>query len=79
MAKTTIIGKVVSKIDMTATVVSEFKVKHPKYSKSVRKTKKFLVHDGQNIAVVGATAEIIETKPISKNKHFEIIRIIEAK
>jgi len=79
MAKTKIVGKVVSKIDKTISVVNEFKVKHPKYLKSVRKSQKFLAHDGQNIAEVGMQVEIIETAPISKNKHFEIVRIIEAK
>lgn len=79
MAKTKITGKVLKKFDMTATVINEFKFKHPKYLKSMTKSKKFLVHDPQNIAEVGMTVEIMETKPISKKKFFEIVRIIETK
>ena len=79
MAKTKIIGKVVSTIEKTARVLNEYKIKHPIYLKTMRKSKNYLVHDGQSIAKVGQTVEIIETCPISKNKHFEISRIIEEK
>ena len=79
MAKTKIVGKVVKKFDKTATVVKEYKMTHPKYLKAARKTRKFLVQDGQDVAEVGMVVEIVETRPVSKNKHFEIVRIIETK
>jgi len=67
-------GKVVaSKMTDTITVAVERYVKHPKYKKFMRRTKKFLVHDKGNTAKVGATVEIKEVRPISKRKSFELI------
>lgn len=67
-------GKVVaSKMIDTITVAVERYVKHPKYKKYQRRTKKYLVHDKGNTATVGQVVDIKEVRPISKNKHFELV------
>jgi len=57
----------------TATVLVERYVKHPKYKKYLRKSKKYLVHDPGNTSQVGEKVEIRETRPISKRKHFILV------
>ncbi len=64
---------VASKMQDTCTVAVERYVKHPKYKKFMRKTKKFLVHDAGNKAVVGTKVEIMETRPLSKRKRFALV------
>ncbi len=64
---------VASKMQDTCTVAVERYVKHPKYKKFMRRTKKFLVHDKGNVAVVGTQVEIKETRPLSKRKRFIIV------
>lgn len=67
-------GKVVSsKMTDTITVAVERYVKHPKYKKFLRRTKKFLVHDAGNTAKVGETVEIASVRPISKRKSFTLV------
>lgn len=67
-------GRVVaSKMQDTCTVAVERYVKHPKYKKYQRRTKKYLVHDKGNTAAVGAEVKIIETRPISKRKRFALL------
>ena len=67
-------GKVVaSKMTDTITVAVERYVKHPKYKKYLRRTKKYLVHDAGNTAKVGEVVDIIETRPISKRKSFKLV------
>jgi small subunit ribosomal protein S17 len=67
-------GKVVaSKMTDTITVAVERYVKHPKYKKYLRRTKKFLVHDKGNTAKIGDMVEIKEVRPISKRKSFELV------
>jgi len=67
-------GKVVaSKMTDTITVAVERYVKHPKYKKYLRRTKKYLVHDAGNTATVGQVVDIIETRPISKRKSFKLV------
>jgi small subunit ribosomal protein S17 len=67
-------GKVVSsKMTDTITVAVERYVKHPKYKKFMRRTKKFLVHDKGNTAKVGTVVDIKEVRPISKRKSFELV------
>jgi small subunit ribosomal protein S17 len=67
-------GKVVaSKMTDTCTVAIERYVKHPKYKKYLRRTKKYLVHDKGNIAVVGQVVDIREVRPLSKRKSFTLI------
>ncbi len=58
----------------TVTVAVERFEKHPKYQKFLKKTKKFLVHDAGNTAVVGQKVAIREIKPMSKRKHFELVK-----
>ena len=72
------VGLVVSdKMDKTITVAVMQKVKHPLYGKTVNKTKKFMVHDENNSAGIGDKVLIVETRPMSKNKHFRLAEIIE--
>mgnify|MGYP000005628354 FL=1 len=67
-------GKVVaSKMQDTITVAVERYVKHPKYKKYLRRTKKFLVHDAGNTAQVGDVVDIKEIRPMSKRKHFALV------
>jgi small subunit ribosomal protein S17 len=58
----------------TATVVVDSYIKHPKYKKYLRHSKKFLVHDPGNTTAVGDVVSIRETHPISKRKHFIIVK-----
>jgi small subunit ribosomal protein S17 len=57
----------------TISVAVERYVKHPKYKKYLKRTKKFLVHDAGNTAKVGETVEIKEVNPISKRKSFALV------
>lgn len=67
-------GKVVSsKMTDTITVAVERYVKHPKYKKYLRRTKKYLVHDAGNTAKVGDVVDITEVRPISKRKSFTLV------
>lgn len=59
----------------TCTVAIERYVKHPKYEKYLRSTKKYLVHDAGNTAKIGDKVEIREVKPISKRKFFALAKI----
>ena len=68
-------GRVVTtKMQDTITVAVERYVKHPKYKKYLRHTKKFLVHDAGNTAKEGEIVDIGEVRPLSKRKHFELIK-----
>lgn len=72
------VGLVVSdRMDKTITVAVMQKVKHPLYGKTVNKTKKFMAHDENNSAGIGDKVLIVETRPMSKNKHFRLAEIIE--
>ena len=68
---------VVTSISMkdTITVAVSRYVKHPKYKKYLKRTKKYLVHAPSNTAALGDKATIIETRPISKNKHFALVSL----
>ena len=71
-------GVVVSdKMDKTVVVAIKDKAKHPLYKKTINKTKKLKVHDENNEGGIGDTDEIVETRPLSKDKHFRLSRIIE--
>ena len=71
-------GVVVSdKMDKTITVLVERKVKHFKYGKFVKKSTKFATHDEKREASVGDIVEIMETRPLSKNKCWRLVKIIE--
>lgn len=72
------IGVVVSdKMDKTAVVVTETKVRHPLYGKMVKRTRKFKVHDEKNECGIGDTVRIMESRPISKDKHWRLVEIVE--
>ncbi len=72
------IGEVVSdKMDKSIVVVVNRKVKHPKYGKFVKKTSKFMAHDEENTCNIGDTVKIMETRPLSKNKNWRLVEIIE--
>ena len=71
-------GRVVSnKMDKSITVIVESKVKHPIYGKFVSKSKKFMAHDENNECGIGDTVRIMETRPLSKNKCWRLIEIVE--
>ena len=72
------IGQVSSnKMDKTITVVVNRKEKHPIYGKFVNKTTKFMAHDEKGECGIGDTVRIMETRPLSKNKRWRLVEIIE--
>jgi small subunit ribosomal protein S17 len=72
------IGKVVSnKMTKSITVAIERRVKHPIYGKFMKKTTKLMAHDEQNTAGIGDTVRLMETRPLSKNKRWRLVEIIE--
>ena len=72
------VGLVVSnKMDKSITVTVERKVKHPIYGKFVKTTTKFMAHDEKNDCNIGDTVKIMETKPLSKNKCWRLVEILE--
>jgi small subunit ribosomal protein S17 len=72
------VGKVVSnKMQKTITVAVDRKVKHPIYGKFVNRTTKFKAHDEQNTAGIGDTVRIMETRPLSKDKRWRLVEILE--
>jgi small subunit ribosomal protein S17 len=73
-----ITGKVVSnKMNKTVAVSVERKVKHPMYGKYVRKTAKYLAHDEENACNEGDIVTIAECRPLSKNKSWRLVEIVE--
>ena len=71
-------GKVVSdKMDKTIVVAIENHVKHPLYGKIVKKTYKLKAHDEKNECGIGDTVKVMETRPLSKDKRWRIVEIIE--
>jgi small subunit ribosomal protein S17 len=71
-------GKVLSsKMDKTVVVAIEALVEHPIYNKTIRRTKKLYAHDEENRCNVGDTVRVIETRPMSKLKHWRVSAILE--
>ena len=71
-------GVVVSdKMDKTIVVAIKERVKHALYGKIVNRTKKFKVHDENNQCGVGDKVRVMETRPLSKDKHWRVIEIVE--
>ncbi len=71
-------GVVVSdKMDKTIVVAIKTKVRHPLYGKMVNRTRKFKAHDENNECGIGDTVKIMETRPISKDKHWRLVEIVE--
>ena len=76
--KRTLVGKVVSsKNDKTITVLVETYKKDKLYGKRVKYSKKFAAHDLKNEASIGDIVRIVETRPLSKTKHFRLVEIVE--
>ena len=76
--KKTMIGVVVSdKMDKTVVVLITSKKKHPIYGKYITFTKKYKAHDEKNDANIGDIVEIVETRPLSKDKYFRVLRMVE--
>lgn len=72
------IGKVVSnKMDKTIVVRIDTKFRHPLYNKIMNNTLKVKAHDEENICGIGDTVEIMETRPLSKDKRYRLVRIVE--
>jgi small subunit ribosomal protein S17 len=72
------VGRVVSdKMDKSITVSIERKVKHPLYGKFMKKTSKLMAHDEKNECGIGDTVKVMETRPLSKNKRWRLIEVIE--
>ena len=72
------IGKVVSdKMEKTIVVAIETNVRHPLYGKTVNRTTKFKVHDENNEAKIGDRVSIMETRPLSKDKRWRLVEIVE--
>ncbi|MBO6516950.1 MAG: 30S ribosomal protein S17 [Bacteroidia bacterium] len=77
-ARKEITGVVVSNsMDKTITVSVERKKKHPKYGKFVKATSKFAAHDEKNECGVNDIVRIMETRPLSKNKRWRLVEIVE--
>ena len=71
-------GKVVSdKMDKTIVVAVEDHVKHPLYNKIVKRTYKLKAHDENNECKVGDTVKVMETRPLSKDKRWRVVEIVE--
>mgnify|MGYP000380327069 FL=1 len=72
------VGLVTSnKMDKSITIAVERKVKHAMYGKFLKTTSKFMAHDEKNDCNIGDTVRIMETKPMSKNKCWRLVEIIE--
>ena len=71
-------GVVVSnKMDKSISILVERRLRHPIYGKFVKKTKKFMAHDETNDAKEGDLVRIMETRPLSKNKRWRLVEILE--
>ncbi|MBR6896965.1 MAG: 30S ribosomal protein S17 [Lachnospiraceae bacterium] len=71
-------GKVVSdKMDKTIVVAVQDNVKHPLYGKIVKRTYKLKAHDEENACGIGDTVRVMETRPLSKDKRWRLVEIIE--
>ncbi len=72
------IGRVVSdKMEKTIVVAVEEFVRHPLYGKAVKRTIKFKAHDEQNICKIGDRVKIMETRPLSKDKRWRLVEVVE--
>jgi small subunit ribosomal protein S17 len=65
------------KMDKSITVVVERRLRHPKYGKFVKKTNKFMAHDEKNECQAGDLVKIMEVRPLSKNKRWRLIEVLE--
>jgi small subunit ribosomal protein S17 len=75
----TVVGRVISnKMDKTASVLVERRVKHPVYGKIIKRSTKLLVHDEGNVCQEGDVVKITSCKPYSKRKTFRLVDVIES-
>jgi len=65
------------KMDKTIVVVVESLRKHPRYKKYIKRTRKYKIHDERNECNVGDTITFVETRPISKQKNWKLLKIVE--
>jgi small subunit ribosomal protein S17 len=78
MPKRVITGTVIKRAgDKTATLLVERRVLHPRYHKTVKRFKKYLIHDENNDVNIGDTISAIECRPISKTKTFRLLEILK--
>jgi small subunit ribosomal protein S17 len=78
-AQRRIVGRVISnKMDKTITVAVERTVKHPLYGKLLRKTTKLHAHDEKNECHEGDLVAVVETRPLSRSKHFRLVEVLES-
>jgi small subunit ribosomal protein S17 len=72
------VGIVVSnKCDKTITVLVDRRLKHPLYGKYIRKSDKLMAHDADNVCGEGDRVKVMETRPLSKNKRWRLVTILE--
>lgn len=77
-SRKTRVGKVVSdKMDKTIVVAVADRVQHPLYKKTVKRTYKLKAHDESNICGIGDTVRVMETRPLSKDKRWRLVEIVE--
>ena len=75
----TVTGRVVSdKMDKTITVLVERLVKHPIYGKFIRRSTKYMAHDESNQAKQGDVVSIVSCRPLSKNKTYKLVSVVES-
>ncbi|MCB1053485.1 MAG: 30S ribosomal protein S17 [Acidobacteria bacterium] len=78
--KTKKIGVVVSdKMDKTIVVKVERKVQHPLYRRTMKLSKKFMAHDENKLAKIGDKVEIVESRPLSRRKRWNLVQVLESK
>ncbi len=66
-----------NKMDKTITVKVQRRLQHPIYGKFVKKTSKYMAHDEQNQCQIGDRVRIMETRPLSKNKRWRLVEVVE--
>ena len=77
-SRKTRVGKVVSdKMDKTVVVIVEDRVAHPVYKKIIKRTYRLKAHDEMNECGVGDTVRVMETRPLSKDKRWRVVEIVE--
>ncbi len=78
MPKKVYTGEVISdKMDKTVVVVVKRLTQHPVYKKTIRKASKFKAHDEENRAKIGDKVTIIESRPLSKDKRWKVVKVVE--
>lgn len=78
MSKKQLVGRVVSdRMNKTRVVVLERLVKHPKYKKYIQQRTKLKIHDEKNEAKAGDRVEVIECRPVSRDKHWRLLKVLK--